>query len=541
MSQSGAPAGTEEPAGTGERADRRKPAASGTPLYKRLPHGPHQIPRDEVIQNQRARIHGATVEAVAQCGYRKTSVKMIVSLAGVSRRSFYEQYANKEECFLTSVNLIAARIAKLTNEAYRGVAGALEDRLRAGIEQFTEEAGGSSNSASLVIIEAPTVGAAGMLHLCRATGAFEQMLLSSFAHAPEVGDLPLPIIRGIIGGLHEVISVRLRTGRAKEIPALTEELLQWTLLFATAPEDPMAACLADRALASLRSTIGHSSNGHATNGHSTNGHSSNGHATNGHSTNGHTTNGNSTNGHSTNGRSANTSNGHSSNGHASNGHSTNGNLANGHAGASASQMDSRGRLLECALSLAVLEDHKDLSPLQIADEAGVSMDSFFELFDHLQECLTAAFEAMSDKLLQITAGPDLVGQDWPRAVRKAIGTLMHHLATHPLHAQMIATGAYTGGPEMIERNYELAHDIAMLLTEGAPEVVNDKFAVDAVAGAIWHTVRCQVAGEHVQRLPALSDYLTYVVLAPFIGTERAAAIVTEEQPELEPALGSGIG
>jgi AcrR family transcriptional regulator len=530
LSQSGAPALMGEPAGTDEPGGGRKSTPPATPLYKRLPHGPHRIPRDEVNQNQRARIHGGMVEAVAQYGYTKTSVKVIVALAGVSRRSFYEHYANKEECFLTSVDLIAARIAKLTNEAYRGVDGALEDRLRAGIEQFTEEAGGSSNSASLVIVQAPMAGAAGMLHLCRATGAFEQMLLSSFAHAPEVSDLPLPIIRGIIGGLHEVISVRLRTGRAEEIPALTEELLQWTLLFGTAPEDPMAARLADRALASLRSTIGHATNGNSTNGHTTNGHSANGHTTNGHTTNGHSANGHTTNGHST--------NGHSTNGNSTNGHTANGNSANGHPGASASPSDTRGRLLECALRLAVVENHKDLSPLQIADEAGVSMDSFFELFDHLQECLTAAVDAMSDKLLQITADPDLVGQDWPRAVRKAIGALMHHLATHPLHAQIIATGAYAGGLEMIERNYELARDIAMLLTEGAPEeVVNEKFAVDAVAGAIWHTVRCQVAGEQVQRLPALSDYLAYVVLAPFIGTERAAGIVTEEQPKLEPALG----
>ena len=46
------------------------------PLYKRLPHGPHRLARDEVIQNQRARIHGAMVEAIAQYGYEKTSVKI---------------------------------------------------------------------------------------------------------------------------------------------------------------------------------------------------------------------------------------------------------------------------------------------------------------------------------------------------------------------------------------------------------------------------------------------------------------------------------
>ena len=53
-------------------------------------------------------------------------------------------------------------------------------------------------------------------------------------------------------------------------------------------------------------------------------------------------------------------------------------------------------------------------------------------------------------------------------------------------------------------------------------------AVEGVAGAISHTVRCQVAGEQIQRLPALTDYLTYVVLAPFIGAEAAAELVMKD-------------
>ena len=31
------------------------------PLYKRLPHGPHRLQRDEVVLHQRTRIHGAMV------------------------------------------------------------------------------------------------------------------------------------------------------------------------------------------------------------------------------------------------------------------------------------------------------------------------------------------------------------------------------------------------------------------------------------------------------------------------------------------------
>jgi AcrR family transcriptional regulator len=182
------------------------------------------------------------------------------------------------------------------------------------------------------------------------------------------------------------------------------------------------------------------------------------------------------------------------------------------------------------LRLTVLEDYEELSALQIADEAGVSIDSFFECFEHKQECFTAAFDAMSDELLTLTADPELVSDDWPRAVRQAIGALMRHLADHPLHAQMIATKAYAAGPDAIERNYELVQEIATLLTEGAPEGAGGVLAVEGVAGAISHTVRCQVMSEQIQRLPALTDYLTYVVLTPFIGAEAAAELVMKDDP-----------
>jgi hypothetical protein len=49
-----------------------KPALA--PLYQRLPHGPHRLGTEEVIRNQRSRMHGAMIEAVAANGYERTSV-----------------------------------------------------------------------------------------------------------------------------------------------------------------------------------------------------------------------------------------------------------------------------------------------------------------------------------------------------------------------------------------------------------------------------------------------------------------------------------
>jgi hypothetical protein len=82
----------------------------------------------------------------------------------------------------------------------------------------------------------------------------------------------------------------------------------------------------------------------------------------------------------------------------------------------------------------------------------------------------------------------------------------------------------------VQRNVELAKALATLLTEGAPGEPPGRLTVEGVGGAIWNMVRCQVASGRVQLLPALSDYLSYVVLAPFIGADAAVEVVSEDRP-----------
>jgi hypothetical protein len=113
-------------------------------------------------------------------------------------------------------------------------------------------------------------------------------------------------------------------------------------------------------------------------------------------------------------------------------------------------------------------------------------------------------------------------------VRGAIGELLGYLADHPIYAQTIAEGAFAAGPQAIEANVALANAIAARLTDGAPVVADSALAVQGVAGALSHTVRCQVASGQIQLLSVLSDYLSYIVLAPFVGSEHAAQVAIED-------------
>ena len=200
-------------------------------------------------------------------------------------------------------------------------------------------------------------------------------------------------------------------------------------------------------------------------------------------------------------------------------------------GAEPASHDERTRSMQAVLRLAAQEDYRELSGPQIADEANVSIDGFCELFSGKSECFLAALEMIGDELLSIAADPELISEDWPGAVRRVLAELMGYLAEHPLHARTLTQEAFFAGPEALEHTIELSHSIATLLTEGAPEkAAQTSLATEAIAGAIWHTIRCQVTGGRPQLLTALSDYLAYIVLAPYIGADAAAEILAERAP-----------
>lgn len=445
------------------RAGRDTSPARIKPLYKRLPHGPHRLDRSEVILHQRARIHGAMIEAVAERGYEGTSVKQVISLAGVSRRSFYEQFANKQESFLATFDLLAHQAAQQSRHVYIATDGGLEERLRAAFQALAEIVKQEHKPALLVLVEAQTAGIVGTLRLCKGIATCEQMLARSFAEAPDANLLPTPIVRGIAGGLHGAASNLVRTRRLTDSDALAEEMLRWTMLFQT----PKAAQLTKRMTPrpskrrrdiSLADTQTH--------------------------------------------------------------------------GATARQPgDERERLLHNVLRLSALHEYRELTAPQIADEANVPIDAFLQDFADRDECYLAAFDMIAKQMLAVVADPGLhCATEWPHAVRRTIARLMSYLGERPLYARTISQEAFFAGARAVERNLELARTIATLLTEGAPAAQESTIVLDGIAGAIWHTIRCQVVNERIQVLSALSDYLTYIVLVPFIGADAAIEILTADTP-----------
>ena len=88
-------------------ADTARELASGK---VRLPPGRHGLPRDFVAENQRERLLNGVVEAVAEHGFNETTIGKITDAAKISRRTFYEYFASKEDCFLAAYEMIDGHV-----------------------------------------------------------------------------------------------------------------------------------------------------------------------------------------------------------------------------------------------------------------------------------------------------------------------------------------------------------------------------------------------------------------------------------------------
>ena len=90
------------------------------PRYRRLPTGAHGLTREEVERDQRERLRSAMIELIAERGYPAVRILDLTQLAHVSRPTFYNLYADKEELLLSAYEDIAGRTTQKVAEAYEG-------------------------------------------------------------------------------------------------------------------------------------------------------------------------------------------------------------------------------------------------------------------------------------------------------------------------------------------------------------------------------------------------------------------------------------
>jgi AcrR family transcriptional regulator len=205
-------------------------ATPGTRI-ERLPSGRHGLTREVVLASQRGRLLDAMARAVAEKGYAAATVADVVAIAGVSRRTFYEQFADKESCFLaaydTGVELVLGRI-RLAVDALPEADW--RTRARVGIETFMNVLAEEPAFAWALVVEVIGAGRAALARHAEIMGLFAQVHRKIHDVArredPTLPELPDVVFATLAGGLEELLREGLQSGGAESLPALTDTALE---------------------------------------------------------------------------------------------------------------------------------------------------------------------------------------------------------------------------------------------------------------------------------------------------------------------------
>ena len=119
-----------------------------------VPRGRHAPPLDVRLGIQRVRLFEAAAAVFARVGYAEASAEAISREAGMSKATFYEHFANKEECILALFDAAAAQVTRAMAAAGQdGGHGSYDEHDAAGVRAFLDTLSNHRNSAQTVLVE----------------------------------------------------------------------------------------------------------------------------------------------------------------------------------------------------------------------------------------------------------------------------------------------------------------------------------------------------------------------------------------------------
>ena len=197
----------------------------------RFPLGARRLPSDLVRVVQRERLIAAMLKAASELGYRATNVQDVIERAGVSRPTFYEHFANKEDCFLAAFDASAERLKKQMAAAFNKGGDAWRDRLRFGMEALLRFASEEPDTARALIVEARAASADAVQRRVELLDALADCLDIQARELLPYGPSVSPrTATGIVGGVEALLYARLCKGEHVDLESLLPSLMYFVVL-----------------------------------------------------------------------------------------------------------------------------------------------------------------------------------------------------------------------------------------------------------------------------------------------------------------------
>jgi AcrR family transcriptional regulator len=165
---------------------------------------------------QRQRLLRAAAQEFAARGYAGSSAESISRRAGMSKATFYEHFANKQDCMIALFDRAAEVLGGAIVDAARGTRGDVLQRMQAGTRAFLAAVAEHPEYAQALLIESIAAGPDAARRRDQVVQGFAELLDTQNAEAARRGLIsrfasPHDSL-AVVGAINELVSRQVRLG-----------------------------------------------------------------------------------------------------------------------------------------------------------------------------------------------------------------------------------------------------------------------------------------------------------------------------------------
>jgi AcrR family transcriptional regulator/DNA-binding MarR family transcriptional regulator len=172
------------------------------------------VGQERVSAIQRSRLLAAMVEVAGERGAAHASVAHVVARAGISRRTFYELFEDRDDCFLAAFEHALARAREVVLPAYAS-GRTWRERIRAGLTAllcfFDEE----PSLGAVLVVDALNAGPRVYERRERLISALIHVVGEGDGEGRVGGEHPQLVAEGVVGAVFSVVHARMLERRVR--------------------------------------------------------------------------------------------------------------------------------------------------------------------------------------------------------------------------------------------------------------------------------------------------------------------------------------
>lgn len=194
-------------------------------------------PRPLLPVTQRERLMDGMARTVARQGYAATSVADVLREARVSRRTFYERFADKEDCFLAAYDTIVELCVRRVSDAFHD-AESWEQGITRALDALLRVLASEPDHARLCVVEVLASGPRGLRRRDETLRRFVDFIELSRDRLPGTAAPPELVAQAIAGGIYELLYSHIVRGETERLPELSGEMRHYTFMLLGNPQRP---------------------------------------------------------------------------------------------------------------------------------------------------------------------------------------------------------------------------------------------------------------------------------------------------------------